>query len=171
MEYTNFISEIAKNCGYKSYLELGVSKGENLHYLQAVCPITVGVDKIDIRVYYDFEFHLMTTNDFFKINKKTFDLIFIDADHSFEQCKIDFANSIKILNRFGTILLHDTDPLNEDYLKSNLCGDSYRITDWIQTNHPHMDMLTLPFSVTGLSLVNRIEDRRIFEYLDKQYGL
>jgi predicted O-methyltransferase YrrM len=103
----------------------------------------------------------MTTNNFFNINKDTFDIIFIDADHNFNQVKIDFENSLKILNEFGIIILHDTDPIDRRLLNNTYCSDSYKIVDYIYKNHPELDIITLPIHETGMSLVMRKNDRRI----------
>jgi len=165
MEYSTFIKEIIDKCKYNSYLELGVSKGENIHLIRDVCDHSVGVDIIDIREHFGFKFYNITTDLFFQINKATFDVIFIDADHNFEQCKIDFINSLKILNRSGLILLHDTDPISKDFTRQEFCGDSYKIISWLRENYSDLDILTLPYSVTGLTLVNRKTDKRVYDFI------
>lgn len=165
MEYSTFIREIIDKCKYNSYLELGVSKGENIHLIRDICEETVGVDLVDIREHFDFKFYNITTDLFFQINKSTFDVIFIDADHSFEQCKTDFINSLKILNRLGLIVLHDTDPISKDFTQQEFCGDSYRIISWLRDNYSELDILTLPYSVTGLTLVNRKTDKRVYDFI------
>ena len=52
----------------------------------------------------------MTSDDFFKQNKSTFDLIFIDGLHVYEQVLKDIENSLKVLNDNGVILIHDCLP-------------------------------------------------------------
>lgn len=165
MEYTNFIYEIIKNCGYKTYLELGVSTGTNIGAIAPLCDMAIGVDIIDIRVVKNFRFKQMTTDSFFKTFSSTVDVVFIDADHNYEAAKRDFLNAKKILNKHGLIILHDTDPSDRDFFRPKLCGDSYRLVNWIKVNTT-MDVLTLPFSVTGLTLVRRNADRRIFAITD-----
>ncbi len=48
-----------------------------------------------------------TSNDFFSNNFKSFDLIFVDGDHSSEQVKKDINNSWKMLNNGGYLILDD----------------------------------------------------------------
>jgi len=48
-----------------------------------------------------------TSNDFFSNNFQSFDLIFVDGDHSSEQVKKDINNSWKLLNNGGYLILDD----------------------------------------------------------------
>jgi predicted O-methyltransferase YrrM len=97
--------------------------------------------------------------------KEKVDIIFIDADHSFESVKNDFESSLKILNEFGIIILHDTDPISEKYLDKGYCGDSYKMIDWLKTEHPEMDVLTLPVSEAGFTIIKRSNDRRVNKFI------
>jgi len=47
------------------------------------------------------------SNNFFKDNKKTFDVIIIDGDHSYEQSKRDLENALKVIRKRGVIIMHD----------------------------------------------------------------
>ena len=49
----------------------------------------------------------MTSNEFFLITQKKYDLIFIDGDHSSTQVTFDINNSWKILNKGGYLNLDD----------------------------------------------------------------
>ena len=49
----------------------------------------------------------MTSNEFFKNNKKIFDLIYVDGDHSSHQVKIDINNSWDSLKSGGFLILDD----------------------------------------------------------------
>tara|TARA_B100000886_G_scaffold289655_1_gene214822 strand:+ start:442 stop:792 length:351 start_codon:yes stop_codon:yes gene_type:complete len=49
----------------------------------------------------------MTSDDFFRINKNKFDVIFIDGLHEYQQVVNDIENSLGCLNENGVILLHD----------------------------------------------------------------
>jgi len=51
-----------------------------------------------------------TSDEFFKDNKKKFDIIFIDGLHTFKQVKNDILNSINCLKEGGIILVHDCMP-------------------------------------------------------------
>jgi CRISPR/Cas system CSM-associated protein Csm4 (group 5 of RAMP superfamily) len=54
-----------------------------------------------------------TSDEFFKKNRKKFDLIFIDGLHHWEQVERDFDNSLKCLSENGTIVFHDCNPVKE----------------------------------------------------------
>jgi predicted O-methyltransferase YrrM len=56
------------------------------------------------------KFHNMTTDNFFEQEKNrgvVYDIVFIDADHSYEGVRKDFANAQKHLNDGGLIVFHD----------------------------------------------------------------
>jgi hypothetical protein len=148
------------NC--KNYLELGVEQAHRLNDVKDVVDKCVGVDINDLDGIGDgVIFHNTTTDNFFDKNDDNFDVIFIDADHRFGQVKIDFENSLKILNEFGVIILHDTDPLDTRLLVDDFCSDSYKMVDYVILSHPELNIITLPIHETGLSLVMRKNDRRV----------
>jgi hypothetical protein len=53
-----------------------------------------------------------TSDDFFESNNTSFDVVFIDGLHTYEQVRRDVINSIKSLNKGGWIALHDMLPSN-----------------------------------------------------------
>lgn len=106
---TNLIQDCINKIGAKSYLELGINKPNQNHWL-INCDLKIGVD-INPESRASFT---GSTDDFFKINQQSFDVIFCDALHHASQVRIDFENSLLFLNEGGIIILHDTDPKNED---------------------------------------------------------
>jgi len=87
---------------YKSYLEIGCD--ENQLFSKIKIKNKYGVDPVkggNIK---------KTSDDFFNNNQKTFDLIFIDGLHEYDQVKKDILNSLKFLNKNGIILVHDCLP-------------------------------------------------------------
>lgn len=160
--HSDLIVQLVQSVNCKTYIELGIYDGSTLSRVAQFVPRVIGVDIKDIRHNKHVgEFHLKTTQEFFKDFKDTADVIFIDADHSFESVKVDFESSLNILNEFGIIILHDTDPIDIKYLSSGYCGDSYKMIDWLKLNHPELDVLTLPVSEAGLTIVKRNNDRRV----------
>lgn len=154
------------NC--QNYLELGIYKGDIILNACKFVNNCVGVDIIDyISVNKSFNFINSTTDDFFKNNTQMFDIIFIDADHKFESCVKDLENSLKILNYNGVIFIHDTDPISEKYTDSRYCGDSYKINDYIYNHHHELDIITLPLTEAGLSIVKRKNENRHNLYIVK----
>ena len=98
----DLINYLINKYGYKDYLEIGCDKDQlfskvNLKNKTGVDPYSGG----NIR---------QTSDDFFLTNNKTFDLVFIDGLHTYEQVKRDILNSVKFLNDDGIILIHDCLP-------------------------------------------------------------
>ena len=87
---------------FNTYLEIGCDKDQlfsriNIKKKFGVDPFSGG----NIR---------KTSDEFFKDNKETFDLVFIDGLHEYSQVKKDILNSLKFLNKDGLILVHDCLP-------------------------------------------------------------
>jgi hypothetical protein len=161
----DLIISLIKTTGCEKYLELGIWTGGHISEIHKYCNYCLGIDNVDRRNCFDYDFKLCTTDEFFQSNKEMFDIIFIDADHNFESVKKDFINSLKILNKFGLILMHDTDPMYQDYIVPEYCGDSYKIINWIEENYKDLNVITLPVHEAGLTIVNRKNDRRVLKYI------
>ena len=159
------IESIVKYTNCKNYLELGVQEGKCFETILPHVKRAIGVDIKDIRKKKLGEFYEISTDKFFDFFKDTMDIIFIDADHSFESVKKDFENSLKILNKYGIIFLHDTDPSRKIFLEPGYCNDCYKIVDYIKQNHPELDIVTLPLTIAGLSIVMRKDDRRVLQFI------
>jgi len=107
MNRTDIINFYANKIEAKSYLEIGVRLAdENFSHIKV--PFKTGVDP-GIEGYSEGT-HKMTSDDFFKQNKDTFDLIFIDGLHESEQVLRDINSSLNILNNNGIIICHDMNP-------------------------------------------------------------
>tara|TARA_B100000575_G_C23092292_1_gene629785 strand:+ start:263 stop:940 length:678 start_codon:yes stop_codon:yes gene_type:complete len=87
---------------YTDYLEIGCDQDELFSKIKI--KNKVGVDPKsggNVR---------KTSDEFFKDNKKKFDIIFIDGLHTFKQVKNDILNSINCLKEGGIVLVHDCMP-------------------------------------------------------------
>ena len=98
----SFISTAVQKFQNCRYLEIGCSTNVCFNAIQAINKI--GVDPNAGGNVKD------TSDNFFKNNKKEFDVIFIDGLHIYEQCRKDIINSLKILSKNGFIFLHDMIP-------------------------------------------------------------
>ena len=96
------LQEIIDLKNYKSYLEIGCDRNQSFFNIKI--DKRVGVDPVEGGT------HKMTSDEFFKINKDNFDIIFIDGLHEYHQVMRDIDNSLKFLNTNGVILLHDCLP-------------------------------------------------------------
>lgn len=105
---TMILNTLAEQYNYQTYLEIG--QGKKIWNFDWVnCKKKIGVDPVK---EYDAAFQ-MTSDQFFSINKETFDLIFIDGLHHAVQVERDIINALNILNDNGTIVVHDCNPTNE----------------------------------------------------------
>jgi predicted O-methyltransferase YrrM len=164
--HSDLIVQLVKSVNCRTYLELGIYDGLTLSRVAETVPRVIGVDIKDLRINKNIgEFHQSTTQDFLNNFNEMVDVIFIDADHSFESVKDDFESSLKNLNEFGIVILHDTDPISEKYLDKGYCGDSYKMLDWLKENYSDMDVLTLPVSEAGLTIIRRSSERRVNKFL------
>lgn len=98
----DLINDIIKTLGYQSYLEIGC-RGDAC-YSRILAPKKTGVDPASGGT------HRMTSDAFFAQNHDTFDLIFIDGLHVYEQVIVDIRNALACLSDNGTIVMHDCLP-------------------------------------------------------------
>jgi predicted O-methyltransferase YrrM len=118
----------------------------------------VGVDVVDMNL--NGEIYIEDTDTFFTHFKENIDMAFIDADHRFESAKRDFMNCFNLLSPGGIIILHDTDPEKDELFSSGYCGDSYKIVDYLENEFLGINILTLPLTEAGLSIVTKKSDTR-----------
>lgn len=160
MHHSDFIENIAKIYKPEIYVELGLYEGETWNKVRPHSKKSFGVDIIDRGL--PGTIFIQSTDQFFLHFKEKADMIFIDADHSYESAKRDFLNSLNILSDSGIILMHDTDPNDNKLFSSGYCGDSYKIVDLIENNMKDINILTLPIAEAGLSIISRKNSSRTF---------
>jgi hypothetical protein len=108
----DIINALIKKYGYKSYLEIG-TQGD-MCIKRVDCLLRVGIDPNPVVHNHDYIFSYLTSNEFFKKNTLTFDIIFIDGLHHAQQVRQDIFYSLKILNEGGVIVVHDCNPSSEE---------------------------------------------------------
>jgi hypothetical protein len=108
MTRADIINTLAKKIDAKSYLEIGVNNGINFNSINIPYKIGVDPDKNSKANT------LMTSDEFFKENRGTFDIVFVDGLHEWKQCKKDIENSLEVLNEGGYIICHDMKPLTKE---------------------------------------------------------
>jgi predicted O-methyltransferase YrrM len=148
-------------------LELGVSDGTTtLAFLKALSEINgpklISVDKdecqglakrsVDFFELGEFwNYRLQTTDKFFAADNTQFDIIFIDADHSYVGAKRDFDSSLSRLKQGGIILIHDAFM----HFQGTEHGVSKLIFDIINDGQFNCFVSTIP---TAMALVQRKDD-------------
>lgn len=96
------IQNIINKKKFNSFLEIGSFNNDTFDKIKV--PTKIGVDPVkggNVR---------LKSDEFFKVNKSYFDIIFIDGLHLYEQVRKDFFNSLNFLNPYGIILIHDCLP-------------------------------------------------------------
>ena len=148
----------------KSYLEIGLGDGKIFKGVD--CAEKYGVDP----QYGNFEYdkgtkcqikptHQMTSDEFFKQNKKTFDVIFIDGMHEAEYAERDINNSISCLNEGGYIICHDMNPLTKESqivprIQNYWQGDVWKAWVNIRQSNPNICMRVIPVDC-GLGIIQK----------------
>ncbi len=118
VNHTQLLQALIDKYSLKSYLEIGVKNPCN-NYDKIKCDYKDGCDpdlsQPDARN--GATIARMSSDEFFERGyqiKPGYDLIFIDGDHTEEQVKRDFENSLRCLSDNGFILIHDCLPEKEE---------------------------------------------------------
>lgn len=162
------INQLLTGLGFSRYLEIGVNRGETFRLVEAGCK--VGVDPQFLFPTGEIESETvrcaeMTSDAYFAglPADETFDLIFIDGLHVFEQVVRDFSNAVLHTHARSVILLDDTQPsdifsslpnLQESValravfntLSQDWHGDVFKMVYYINDFWPGLEFRTL---VTG----------------------
>tara|TARA_B100000780_G_scaffold22170_1_gene14252 strand:- start:2135 stop:2845 length:711 start_codon:yes stop_codon:yes gene_type:complete len=100
------VSNILKHKKYCNYLEIGCDDNFVFNSIGLPIKFKTGVDPSKGGNY------KIKSDDFFKINKKKFDVIFIDGLHHYDQCQRDVINALNCLHKNGFLFIHDLLPLD-----------------------------------------------------------
>lgn len=157
MHPEEIVVTIAKGMLPNTYLELGVYKGETFNKVVPFTKKAIGVDVAPTKL--NGLFFQMETSSFFEIFQEPVDLVFIDADHSYEAAKKDFLASLKLLAPNGVILLHDSDPNNDKLAAPGYCADSFKLVAELEKSN-EVNIVTLPLFAPGMSIITRKRDTR-----------
>lgn len=158
-EYRSIIKIIHQVIRPKVYLEVGCRHGETLRYLTAEKSKTefhaIDIKDVSKSLPKNVKFHLGSSNDIAKTWKLPIDMLFIDADHSFEAVMNDFNIYSKFVTHNGIILLHDTFPENKEMTLPNNCGEAWKAAWNIrQYLNDEFEIVTLPIK-NGLSIIRK----------------
>ncbi len=98
------LNHLIAGFGYSSYLEIGVAGGAAFRRISVETKI--GVDPA-LRLWSLLRGDVVkTTSDrFFRSNRRTFDLVFVDGLHEAHQVSKDIENALLVLNAGGTVVV------------------------------------------------------------------
>jgi predicted O-methyltransferase YrrM len=169
-DHISFLETFAKWIKPERYLELGVRDMKCFRRISRYSVECVGVDMqpLSAKLEKKMIFFHGTTDDYFKSIENAniqFDLVFIDADHSFEQSLKDFMNVSKHVIEDGFIFMHDTYPYDSRMLSPDLCNDAFKTPHYIKQHlFKEFEIITLPFN-PGLSIIKKISWSKQLSYL------
>lgn len=107
MKRYDLINELISKYNFSSFLEIGHFVGECFNAVEVDIKESVDPDPNTKPT------HILTSDDYFKSTKNTFDIIFIDGLHEYKQVYRDIKNSLEHLNKGGVIVMHDCHPNSE----------------------------------------------------------
>ena len=169
MHHSDFIAIVASIIKPNIYVELGLYQGETLSKVIPHVNKCFGVDmkinpelqKLEEQHGYKLIINYCKTDDFFLDFMGKIDMAFIDADHCAESALKDFENVLSLLSDNGIIFMHDTDPINNDYINPGFCGDSYKLVPLLE-KRDDVNIITLPLTEAGLSIIMKKNSTRTF---------
>ena len=150
MNRRKIIQTIINKIGAKSYLEIGIGNGKLHTSIQ--CDHKVSVDPCVSSEWGDFKASSkllptfkLTSDEFFKQNSSTFDVIFIDGLHIAEQVEKDIYNALRILNPKGFIICHDISPTTAQMqevprVQKTWTGDCWKAWVKIRSKNSNLSM-------------------------------
>lgn len=155
----DLINLAIKKTNAKSYLEIGCDKDEVFSQIDVESKIGVDPTKGGT--------HRMTSDQFFITNNKTFDVIFIDGLHYYEQLHRDIINSLKYLNKTGIIIIHDLLPISKKQVQvpgptnwyPGWLGDAYKV-NFDLTNNPFFDFRIVKTDL-GCGIICNVNNNKI----------
>ncbi|WP_165499103.1 class I SAM-dependent methyltransferase [Gramella sp. KN1008] len=184
---------------YSTYVEIGVHRGRLFFPLK--CKRKIAVDpamKINwkgklVWIKRNFSninnrYFELTSDEFFiqkapsLFKQEGVDLFFIDGLHTFEASLNDVLNSLRYLNKDGTIVMHDCVPPNEaaatpaksfqeakrmhiEGWTGQWCGDVWKTVEYLRIKYPESLTITVLNDDFGLAVI-RVKDHTIDREID-----
>ena len=153
MAKIDIINKLIRHFGYKSYLEIGVQ--HKVTFNKVLCEHRVGIDP-DRTMNATYK---MTSDQFFAQNKDTFDIILIDGLHHAGQVIKDICYSVSMLNKNGTILVHDCNPTHVNMqrvprMQAEWTGDVWKAWMYLRSTAWYLNMFVIDMDY-GIGVIRR----------------
>jgi len=160
--HEKFIVHLAKIVRPAVYVELGLYRCSLFNAMIPHAGMLYGVDINPdagkfMKKSSKSTFYPMKTIEFAeKVRGKSIliDMLFIDADHSKKSVLEDFHAFFPFVTPHGLILIHDTHPRNQEFLKSDCCHDGYQAIEELASRTSDYELVTIPVH-PGLTLIRK----------------
>ena len=146
------------------YVEIGVDRGYTLAYVASAtgvraegCDVTLANLDASLglrgpaRTLPNVTLREVRSDEFWKLTLLRPDVVFIDGDHDAQQVGRDVLGALDHLAPDGTIIVHDTHPVEQRFADSH-CGDGWKVM--LDLPAHELQVFTLPL-FPGLSFVGR----------------
>jgi predicted O-methyltransferase YrrM len=172
----------------RTYVEIGVAKGESLRLAGSSCRV-IAIDPDPWPTFDAGPVHAelvrKTSRAFFTDGTAetlvgTFDLAFIDGCHRFEEVLHDFAQLEQYAAHNAMIVVHDTLPLDAQTCApvrrtTFYSGDGWKLLAVLRDIRPELRVRTIPTFPTGLTLIDKLQPlsgtlRRRYDALVARYA-
>lgn len=169
----DIINHLIKLYDYQDYLEIGTKYGECFDKI--ICQNKIGVDPCIDNPLDEQDGksckadYVMTSDIFFSKNKSKYDIIFIDGLHESKQVIKDVENSLAVLNKNGTIVLHDCLPTTESMqavprTEQVWCGDTWRAVLYFRNSGYKIQIINTDYGV-GILKDAKKEIQKIYNFV------
>ena len=186
MDRVKVIQAVIDNIKAKTYLEIGINYGRTFLKIRAKRKIAVDPE-FNVSGFKKFrhffknscninnQYYRMTSDMFFDqeagdILKSGVDVAFIDGLHTYKQSLKDVLNTLKYLNEYGVIVMHDCNPSSEklalplaradNQLKKSVydipgwCGDVWKTIPYLRSTKQNLQIFVLDCDF-GLGIVKK----------------
>jgi hypothetical protein len=170
-DYFQVLERIVEAVRPRTYLEIGVSRGDSLRLIRAPT-LAIGIDpepQLAAPLAPNQRVFAETSDAFFaahdvraELGGLPIDLAFIDGMHHFEFALRDFANIERHSTRQSTILIHDVYPLDRvtaerERHRTFWSGDIWRLIVLLKKLRPDLSIHTVATAPTGLAVVRNLD--------------
>jgi hypothetical protein len=169
MDYLGWLDWFHATLSPRVYLEIGVERGTSLACVRPQTHV-IGIDPAPLgdpqnRCAGSVQLFRQTSAAFFAaipegcgLQKRGFDLAFVDGDHRFEGVLADFMALERWAAPGAVVLLHDTLPLTSTTATRErrtgfYSGDGWKIVPCLRSLRPDLHITTLPTAPTGLTVI------------------
>ncbi len=165
----DIINTMVNKFNYNSYLEIG-TQNPTCNFDKITAPVKVSIDPFP-RGPVTF---IGTSDEYFNsiLSDIKFDIIFIDGLHHNDQVLKDIDNSLKHLNKNGTIICHDCLPTTRKMQERNdhggeWCGDVWKAVAKLRKERVDLDIKVVDTDY-GCGII-RQGISQPYEILDEDY--